>query len=212
VEVDVTRNTRKRILIATVVGSAAVAVSLMATVGASARDGHGNDSRAGAMATGSHGGDQAAARRDDGHNGQGDDGDEQGRLLLTSTLAPSMPTDPAIHGVAAGGLPWMLDRGSVRLKADGSVRIEIEGLVIPIAHGTFPAGKALPVTTVSASLYCAPDASAAAATTQAVPISATGNAMIVDTITLPATCLAPIVLVHPNGGAAAYIAASGWRS
>jgi hypothetical protein len=65
---------------------------------------------------------------------------------------------------------------------------------------------------VSASLYCAPDLAGAAATTQAVPISATGNATIADMITLPATCLAPIVLVHPNGGAGAYIAATGWSS
>jgi len=68
------------------------------------------------------------------------------------------------------------------------------------------------VTTVSASLYCAPDSSAAVATTTTVPISVSGNATIADTIAVPATCLAPIVLVHPNGGATAYIAATGWRS
>lgn len=123
-----------------------------------------------------------------------------------------MPTDPAIHGVAPGGVPWVLDRGSVRLKADGNIRVEIKGLVIPIAHGTFPAGTALPVTTVSASLYCAPDSLATVATTKTVPISASGDATLVDTIALPATCLAPIALVHPNGGATAYIAATGWSS
>jgi hypothetical protein len=211
-EVDVTRRTRKRMAIAMIVGSAAVALSLMVTVGASAHDGHGNDSATGTVAASSHGGDRATAGRDDGHNGQGDDDNGQGRPLLSAMLAPSMPTDPAIHGVAAGGLPWVLDRGRVRLKADGSIRVEIKGLVIPIAHGTFPAGTALPVATVSASLYCAPDSAAAAATTTTVPISASGNATIVDTIALPPTCLAPIVLIHPNGGATAYIAASGWRS
>jgi hypothetical protein len=206
----VTARTRKRILIATVVGSVAVAVSLMATVGASARDGMRHDSHA--AATTGQSGDPAAARRDDGENQQSEDGEGRGRPLLSSTLAPSVPTDPAIHTVAAGGLPWMLDRGSVRLKADGSIRVEITGLVIPTAHGTFPPGTALPVTTVSASLYCAPDSSAAVATTTTVPISASGDATIADTIAVPATCLAPIVLVHPNGGAAAYIAATGWRS
>jgi len=37
-----------------------------------------------------------------------------------------------------------------------------------------------------------------------------GNARMSGTITLPAKCLAPIVLVHPNGSDAAYIAASGF--
>ena len=207
------RHTRKRVLVAGAVASAAALLTLMATVGASARDNR--PSRVGAQeaATGSYAPTQVAARRDHGgDNGQGDDGNDQGRPFLSSTLAPSLTTDPAIHTVAAGGLPWMLDRGSVRLKADGSIRIQIRGLVIPIAHGTLPAGTALPVTTVSASLYCAPDSSAAVATTTAVPISASGDATIRDTITLPATCLAPIVLVHPNGSATAYSAATGWRS
>jgi hypothetical protein len=123
-----------------------------------------------------------------------------------------MPTDPAIHGVTAGGAPWVLDRGSVRLNADGRIRIAIEGLVIPVAHGSLPAGTARPVTVVSASLYCAPDASAAVATTRSVPISEEGDARIDDTISLPATCLAPIVLVHPNENNAAYIASTGWRA
>jgi hypothetical protein len=29
-------------------------------------------------------------------------------------------------------------------------------------------------------------------------------------VTLPSTCLAPVVLVHPNSNAAAYIAATGF--
>lgn len=207
------RDTRKRILIAGAVASVATALMLMATVGSSARDNRPSSVGAHAVPTGSYAPNQVAAKKDHGgDNGQGGDGNGQGRPLLNSTLAPSLTTDPTIHTVAAGGLPWRLDRGSVRLKADGSMRVEIKGLVIPIAHGAFPAGTALPVNTVSASLYCAPDSSAAVATATAVPISASGDATIRDTITLPATCLAPIVLVHPNGSATAYIAATGWRS
>lgn len=131
---------------------------------------------------------------------------------LKSSLAPTVPTtDPTIHGVVPGAVPWQLDRGSVRLGPDGRLRVEVKGLVIPVAHGTFPAGTARPVTTVSASLYCAPDSTAAAATTAAVPISEDGNATIDERIAVPATCFAPAVLVHPNGGAGAYIAATGWR-
>jgi hypothetical protein len=130
--------------------------------------------------------------------------------LLSATLAPSQPADPPIDGVNPGGLPWVLARGGVELRSDGEIEVSIRGLVIPVAHGTFPAGTALPVTTVSASLYC--NSSVATATTTAVPISPAGDASIEDRIALPTTCLAPVVLVHPNGNPAAYIAATGWRS
>jgi hypothetical protein len=51
----------------------------------------------------------------------------------------------------------------------------------------------------------------AAATTTQVPLSRKGNARIDQRVTLPSTCVAPIVLVHPNGIDGTYIAASGWR-
>jgi hypothetical protein len=164
-------------------------VSLLVAVGASAHDGHG--------------------KGDD--NGKRDRHDDA-RLVYSSALAPSLVGDPAIHGVAAGGAPWALDRGRARIDSAGRIRVDLRGLVIPIAHGTFPANTARPVTTVTASLYCGGDATAAAATTAAAPISEDGDATIADTIQLPATCLNPTVLVHPNGNAGAYIALPGWRS
>jgi hypothetical protein len=145
---------------------------------------------------------------DRGKNGRGDDAAK----IFSAALAPSLVGDPAVHVVGAAGAPWALRRGRVQIAANGKIKVELRGLVIPIAHGTFPANTARPVTTVTASLYCAPDSSTAAATTGSVPISADGNARITDTFTLPATCLAPTVLVHPNGGLGAYIALPGWRS
>jgi len=145
---------------------------------------------------------------DQGKNGRGDDAAK----IFSASLVGSQLADPPIHGVIRGGAPWVLDRGRVQLAANGEIKVQLRGLVIPIAHGTFPANTARPVTTVSASLFCAPDASGPAATTDAVPISADGDARIQDTLTLPATCLAPTVLVHPNGGTGAYIALPGWRS
>lgn len=153
------------------------------------------------------------ASADDGH-GKGDDHDgrrhDDAARIFSASLAPSMPSDPAVHGVPAGGAPWVLDRGQVKLGADGHIKVELRGLVIPVAHGTFPAGTARPVTTVRAALFCAPDSAGAAATTASVPISEDGDARIDDRITLPATCLAPTVLVQPNA-LNAYIALPGWR-
>lgn len=146
----------------------------------------------------------ASGHRGDG--GQGDDnGGGRGNAVLASSLAPSVPTDVAIHGIVPGGVPWVLDRGSVRLDGEGELDLRLRGLIIPSL------GTAGPVTTVSASLLCGAD-TAPAATTGAVPLSSSGNARIEARISVPATCLAPSVVVHPNGNTKAYIAVTGWKS
>jgi hypothetical protein len=144
-----------------------------------------------------------------GHEG-GKAGDNHGRhrgaTVLEATMAPSVPADPMIHGVAAGNAPWVLRRGDVRLRGDGRIRVRVRGLVIPVAPGNGTPG---PVVTVDASLYCGNDTTPVGTTAQ-VPISRAGNARMSGRFTLPAKCLAPVVLVHPNGNTAAYIAASGF--
>ena len=130
-----------------------------------------------------------------------------GVALIRESLAPSQPTDPTFHGVNPGGAPWVLKSGRVRLTSNGTLDLEVRGLVIPTT------GTASPVTTITASLYCGADADTTpAGTTQPVPISSTGNARIKDrSFSVPSTCLAPVILVHPNGIATAYIALDGWR-
>lgn len=129
-----------------------------------------------------------------------------GEKTLRASLAPSVPTDPAFHGVTPGGVPWVLTRGEVRIKTDGQFDLEVVGLIIP-ALGN-PDG----VRTISASLFCGADANAApAVTTGQVPLSPEGDARISEQVTVPATCLAPIVLVHPNGITARWIAVTGWK-
>jgi hypothetical protein len=139
-----------------------------------------------------------------GHRGHGD-GD-----LLAQTLAPSVPTDPTFHGVAPGGAPWVLKSGAVELSKRGRFELRVRGLVIPTAPANGTPG---PVKTVSASLYCGADSETAAAdTTDQVPIDSRGNARIKDrSFDVPDTCLAPVILVHPNGDATHYIALDGWR-
>jgi hypothetical protein len=83
--------------------------------------------------------------------------------------------------------------------------------VIPAPSGDNTPG---PVMMISASLYCGADMDTTAAdTTKSVPIDRRGNARIEDrSFNVPSTCLAPVILVHPNGNPAAYIAVDGWRS
>jgi len=142
----------------------------------------------------------------------GASGSEQsgGGSLLKQSLAPSVPGDPTFHGVNPGGAPWVLERGEVRLNSAGGLVVSVEGLVIPNPPGDGTPG---PVTTVSASLYCGLDSDKEAAdTTAQVPISRDGDARIRDrSFDVPSTCLAPVILVHPNGLTGTYIAVEGWR-
>jgi hypothetical protein len=145
-----------------------------------------------------------------GDRGRGHDhGHGHGNTLLSANLAPSVPTDPAFHGVTAGGAPWVLRRGDVEVRND-RLDLRVRGLVIPNPPGDGTPG---PVMTISASLYCGADAvTTPAATSDQVPISRRGDARIRDrSFDVPDTCLAPIVLVHPNGDTTRYITVTGRR-
>lgn len=127
-----------------------------------------------------------------------DRGDREGAsaAFLESSLAPSSPapTDPTIHGVGPGTLPWGLTEGSVRLRDDGRVDVRVDGLVL--TSGSL-AGTPGPVTGIAASLFCGADSNTTpAATTAVAPLSSDGDAVIHTTVTLPSTCLAPIVLIQ----------------
>ncbi|HEY2600468.1 MAG TPA: hypothetical protein VGI67_02855 [Thermoleophilaceae bacterium] len=200
----------------TVVGVMVAAVAVYAGV-ATGHNGGGSGSSG-------RGGNDDAVQHEDHHNGDRHDrnGDRHGRngdrhggkhrgnAVIEATLAPSQPTDPTFHGVAPGGVPWVLTSGSVELKQKGKLELRVRGLVIPPPSGTGTAG---PVTSISASLYCGADSDTTAAdTTATVPLSQSGNARIEDkSFAVPSTCLAPVILVHPNGDATHYIAAEGWR-
>jgi hypothetical protein len=142
----------------------------------------------------------AAAAADHGGRGR----DHHGPLLQ-QRLIGSILSDPPIHGVTRGGVPWV-GRGRATLDRHGRFEVGIRGLLVAGTNNTGP------VTTVTASLYCAPDSSAAVFTTTAEPLSSHGDARIRQHVTVPSRCLAPVVLVHPNGGAGAYIMATGFTS
>ena len=119
--------------------------------------------------------------------------------LLRAPLQGSVLSDPPLFGSTRGGAPWMISSGEAKVEADGTVKVSIVGLLIPgVGVG--------PVRTVSATVACN---DAKAATTAPVPLSSQGDADIKATLALPARCLAPAVLIHPNGNTGFYIAATG---
>lgn len=122
--------------------------------------------------------------------------------FLNSTIAPSVPTDPVLHGVTAGSAPWVIKRSSVTI-ANGVLVASIQGLIIP------ELGTPGPVTSVDAAVYCAEETTPAA-TTGTFPLSEQGNALITAKVTLPSTCLTPSVLINPLGIGSIYIATGGF--
>jgi hypothetical protein len=113
------------------------------------------------------------------------------RAVFRSSLAPSITTDPTIHGVGPGSANWTLEEGSVRLGENGSLKLKVEGLVITAT------GTPGPVTGIEAALFCGADSDTTpAATTGVVPLSTEGDASIHTIVALPSTCVAPIVLVN----------------
>jgi hypothetical protein len=143
---------------------------------------------------------QASGASSDHHGGK-----PHGKLF-SSSLVGIVLTDPTIHAVPRAGAAWNLKRGTARLDRNGKFELEVKGLLL--LDGTTG-----PVTTISASFFCAPDSNATPAfTTGQVPLSTHGDARIREHVTVPSRCLSPVVLVHPNGGTTRYIAASGFTS
>jgi hypothetical protein len=119
--------------------------------------------------------------------------------LLRAPLVGSQTTDPPLFGESPGGAPWVISRGSVRVRGDGRLEAEVRGLVIP-GVGTGP------VTTLSASLACN---GTVVDSTKSVPLSKAGDARIRDGLTVPSRCIAPVVFLNPNGSTTVYIGIDG---
>jgi len=119
--------------------------------------------------------------------------------LLKAPMQGSILSDPPLFGATRGGAPWVITTGEAKVGLDGTVKVEVTGLLIPnVGVG--------PVHTVTATVACN---GMLVATTAAVPLSSTGDAQIKDWVALPDRCLAPAVLVNPNGNPNVYIAATG---
>lgn len=125
-----------------------------------------------------------------------------GKNLIRADLTPSLPTDAAINGVAPGGLPWILDRGEVRVRANGRTDVRIEGLQIP-RNG----GADNPVASINAVLYCG---GLPAADSGPQPMTVPGgDARFRVWLHVPKRCDMATVLISPTGAVGrAYIASA----
>jgi len=164
----------------------------------------------------------ALAKQDGAAAGDTGGGD---RKVLSATLhgvpRPFTGAANAIRGVPGGGVPWVLSEGKATLRADGTLELEVEGLVfdpndpVIIARGTggtnpLPQGKA------TVSCLTVQDGAAVTVNVSSAPVAYTtgaaadggGNATVEEKLTLPSPCLAPIVFFGSTGGA--WFAATGF--
>ena len=114
-----------------------------------------------------------------------------GPKVLDARMAGIPTGGLALHGIAGGGVPWVIGEGRAKLFADGRLQVEVRGLVLA-SNGTNPVGTGRAIVTCS---------SVAVDSTDAVPFSPAGDADIDTIVDLPSTCLAPAVFFAGVTGA-----------
>jgi hypothetical protein len=118
-------------------------------------------------------------------------GRQAGHDLIRAELTPSVPTDQPIDGVAPGALPWIIDRGEVRVRPDGRMDVRITGLQVP-RNG----GADNPVGMIDAVLYCEGHP---VADSGPQPMSVPeGDARFRVRLDVPSTCDDAAVLISPS--------------
>jgi len=117
-----------------------------------------------------------------------------GEALFEFEQLRGIPTaNLVVRNIAGGGLPWTIAQGEARLQEDGTLKVEVEGLVLAAGPnaGTNPVGQFL------ATLSCLnADGTINNISTNPVPATSTGDARIEEVLPLPDTCLGPIVFVQ----------------
>ncbi len=115
-----------------------------------------------------------------------------GVLFTDHTLVGSTP-GMTVRGVSAGGAPWVVSHAVVQLDRSGRLQLNIQGLLIS-KPGSPLDGSTGPVIGVRASLTC--EGTNVVASTDVVPLNSSGDAKINQFITIPSTCVGPVILVQ----------------
>jgi hypothetical protein len=152
------------------------------------------------------------------HRNSNRNDDENGRFR--ASLIGSVPNS-IVGGVASGGAPWTVQEAAASIFSEGKLKVEVVGLLITAGPNVPPAvvGTVGPVRMVAASVVCGGSGGTVAASTGGVPFDSVGNAEIESAVTLPSSCLAPVVLVRifnasasPGSQLGPFIAVSGLNS
>lgn len=124
-------------------------------------------------------------------------------MVGTTSDLTGTKSQASLRGVNGGGIPWMLTSAHGELTTDGSLEIEVVGLVLAAGANTGSNPSAVFRGLVSC---LRSDGSVVNILTEAFPATTGpaslggGNAKIETTVALPSPCIAPIVFVTNNGG------------
>jgi hypothetical protein len=126
--------------------------------------------------------------------------------VLAPVQRPFTGTTNAIRGVGGGGVPWVIAHGELEVRANGRVKMEVEGLVIDPAETANPNAGKNPVALFKVIVSClSTDAAGAPVTvnvsTPTAPADIAGNSELEAVVALPSPCYAPIAFVTSGGGA-----------
>jgi hypothetical protein len=140
-----------------------------------------------------------SALADDRDRNRNNDGNNHnnGNSRLQSGMVGSAP-GTTVGGVPSGAFPWIVNEAEASISGSGRLQVEVSGLLIASGPGVPAnvAGTVGPVQMVAASVVCGGSGGAVAAGSDGTPLSARGDAQIDAQITLPQTCMAPVVLVR----------------
>jgi hypothetical protein len=133
--------------------------------------------------------------------------------VLIGVSAPYTGETNAIRGIPGGGAPWVIGDAEARLRADGDVEVEVEGLVVDPAFPNPAVAGINPAPTWKITVSCLSTKAGAAVTTNVstapVNVGRDGNAEIEAKVDLPRPCFAPIIFVANGDAKGAWFAASG---
>ncbi|HLK22152.1 MAG TPA: hypothetical protein VKT81_24560 [Bryobacteraceae bacterium] len=130
-----------------------------------------------------------------GKNNNNNNQNEDANGSFESSVVGSTP-GATIGGVNSGGAPWVAANGEASVSPSGKLEVDVRGLLLGPGAPANLVGTVGPVQMVAASLVCGGSGGVVAASTEGVPLSTTGRAHIEATVTAPATCVAPAVLVR----------------
>jgi hypothetical protein len=130
--------------------------------------------------------------------------------VLVAVTGPYTGDTNPIRDVDGGGVPWVIKEGKLRLRSDGSVKADVEGLVIDPAIAGVGGTNPVPEWKITVSCLTIDQHGAAVPAnvdSASFPADIAGNAKVETSVMLPHPCIAPIAFVASAGGA--WFAATG---
>ena len=133
--------------------------------------------------------------------------------IMVGVSPPYTGPANAIRGIPGGGAPWVIGDSEIRLRDDGRVDAEFEGLVIgPGGPASIVGINPAPNMKITVSCLSTDDAGVAStvkSSSDTFPVGPDGNAKVRVHVDLPSQCIAPIVFIANGNAAGAWFAASG---